>query len=350
MKFRLEALCRTCFVPGVLSAAGLFLPLRMGTAQTASPTTQTGPSGSLVAPRASQTVSTSVLPSKTDPQIDTFDSVHTVYRNPAANSRRQLLVFLPGTFGQTRGTRQFCTTAADLGYDVVSLMYPDDLSASFCGMDEDPEAFAKFRLGIIEGGEKSPRIKVSRANSIENRLIKLLLYLKTNRPGEAWGQYLEAKEEKKEPELRWESIAFAGQSQGGGHAALLACRHKVARVLMFSSPKDWSRRYARPAAWYTPSATPPSRCFAFVHEQDKQGCSYPQQLEILKAMHLTPPQSVDKSKPPFAKSHVLTTNFPGTPVTSRVAHNSEVSDAGTPKETDGTPKFKSVWIYMLTAE
>lgn len=299
-----------------------------------------------------QTVVTSVVPSKTDSKIDTFDSPHTIYRNPSANSRHQLLVFLPGTNGKTRGTKLFCTAAADQGYDVISLMYPDTISATVCQNDVDRDAFTKFRLEIIEGGDTSARITVDRANSIENRLVKLLLYLKANRPTEEWGQFLSSAKEKSD-ELLWEKMALAGQSQGGGHAALIATRHNVARVLLSSSPKDWSRRYDKPASWYKPSVTPASRYFAFLHEQDKQGCSYPQQLEILKAMGMTAlgnPVSVDKEKPPFANSRVLTTNYPGTPVTSTVAHTSEVSDGGTPKSTSDKPLFRPVWLYMLTDE
>lgn len=298
-----------------------------------------------------QTVVTSVIPSATDPKIDTFDSPHTLYRNAAVKSRHELLVFLPGTNGKTRGTKLFCTIAAAQGYHVISLMYPDDISATVCRNDVDRDAFTKFRLEVIEGGNQSPHIVVDRSNSIENRLVKLLLYQKANHPEEEWGQFLTAAEKETDKPF-WEKIAFAGQSQGGGHAALIARRHKVARVLLFSSPKDWSRRYDKPASWYKPSQTPVSRYFAFVHEQDKQGCSYVQQLGILKVMEMTTlgePVSVDKVKPPYANSRILTTNFPGKPVTSTVAHTSEVSDGNTPENAAGEPLFKPVWLYMLTS-
>jgi len=60
-------------------------------------------------------------------------------------------------------------------------------------------------MALIVGG-KSPHLDVSRADSIENRLIKLLLYLRQNRPTEGWDQFLTA-----DGGLRWESIAVAGQ-------------------------------------------------------------------------------------------------------------------------------------------
>ncbi|MBO2011651.1 BPSS1187 family protein [Hymenobacter negativus] len=304
-------------------------------------------------PLGAQTLRTAVVPSATDPSIDAFDSEHTLYRNPAVASRHELLIFLPGTSGKTRGTSLFCTTAANLGYHVICLMYPDEVSASICRNSPDSTAFDTFRRTIIEGGT-STFITVSCANSIDNRLLKLLFYLRATRPAEDWGQFLQTTP--KQPaggaseEPAWERLALAGQSQGGGHAALLASRHRVARVLLFSSPKDWSRYYNRPAAWYAASQTPADRYYAFVHEQDQQGCTYTQQLKILNTLHLGNPQSVDNAAPPYQHAHALSTNYPGTLVTSQVAHTSEVGDGQTPKKADGTPLFQLVWQYMLTAK
>lgn len=294
-----------------------------------------------------QTQSFAVLPSDTDPKIDTFNSEHTLYRNPSVPARGELLVFLPGTNGKTKNTKLFCTRAADLGYHVVCLMYPDNLSATACWSDSDKEAFTKFRLELIEGGDKSPYIAVDRTNCIENRLIKLLVSLKAKRSTEGWEQFVTEKDE-----LVWKKLALAGQSQGGGHAALMAREHEVARVILFSSPKDFSRRYNEPAAWYDPTPkTPLARYFTFQHEQDKQGCNFTQQLAILEKLGLTKfgaPISVDTQKPPYSHTRILTTNYPGTPVPSTQAHTSVVGDGGTPKSSDRKPLFEPVWTYLLT--
>ena len=63
-----------------------------------------------------------------------------------------------------------------------------------------------------------------------NRIVKLLAHLEANHPGEGWGTFLEG------AAPRWESIAVAGHSQGGGHAANIGRLHGVARVIMF----DWT--------------------------------------------------------------------------------------------------------------
>ena len=88
-------------------------------------------------------------------------------------------------------------------------------------------------MEIITGEDRSGLISVNRANSIENRLLRLVMYLKANRPGEGWDSFLANGKE-----LKWENIVLTGQSQGGGHAPLMAKHRKVARVIMYSSPKD----------------------------------------------------------------------------------------------------------------
>ena len=64
---------------------------------------------------------------------------------------------------------------------------------------------------------------------------------------------------------------MAGQSQGGGHAALLAMQRRVRRrVLMFGSPKDFNIHFGQPARWYSgPNATPLGRFFSFAHGADE---------------------------------------------------------------------------------
>ena len=287
-----------------------------------------------------------VVPSQTDPAIKTFDFPHCIYLNRApAADRHQLLLWIPGT--QPPGTEnkgpgaagRFCEMAAGFGYRAIVLRYPNDESAAVVRQDSDPAAFEKFRMAIIAGGS-SRHITVSRADSIENRLLKLLLYLQQNRPAEEWGQFLTS-----EGGIRWEAFVLAGQSQGGGHAALLAMQHPVARVVCFGSPKDYSLASGRPAAWLSAkSATPATRFFALNHQQDSQGCTPAQQLENLRALKLDAlggPVNVDKETPPYRHSHILTTNYPGGKLTSKEAHTTGISPRN-------EAVFGKVWAYMLT--
>ena len=215
----------------------------------------------LVATIARADVTTfSILPSATDPAIKTFDNPHWIYVNrdivvdqkpELPKDRHELLLWLPGTGGNGRQYAAFCNLAADLGYHVVTLMYPNKIPAAICRNDSDPTAFETFRMAIIQGGD-TKYISVDKSESIDNRLVKLLLFVKQRRPKEDWEQFLNG-----DGTIKWEAIAVGGQSQGGGHAALIGIKHRVARVICTGSPKDYSKSLDIPAAWYgEESATP----------------------------------------------------------------------------------------------
>jgi hypothetical protein len=288
-----------------------------------------------------------ILPSLTDPAIKTFDTPHCVYPLPvdARNDRHELLLWIPGT--QPPGTEsqgpgaagRFCELATTLGYRAIVLKYPNDESASVVRNERDPAAFEQFRMALIAGG-RSPHVTVPRAESIENRLIKLLLHLKHHRPDEGWEQFLTA-----DGAVRWEAVAVAGQSQGGGHAALLGIKHLVARVICFGAPKDYSVARSAPADWLRiDPATPRNRFFALNHQQDHQGCSPEEQLENLRALKLDTlggPVNVDREAPPYHHSHILTTNYPGGKLTSKEAHTTGINPRN-------ESVFGKTWTYLLT--
>jgi hypothetical protein len=216
-----------------------------------------------------EATSFTVLPSITDSTIKIFDSPHAIYvdRDIVVEHRAQMadrhefLIWLISTNGGAAGSaRAFCTLAADQGYHVISLMYADTVPATVCKDDGNPQAFEAFRMAIIRGGS-AQHIVIPRQESIENRLIALLRYLRTQRPDEDWGQFLT-----EDGSPRWEALAFAGQSKDGGHAALIGVKYPVARVICAGAPKDYSSRLNSPAAWYSiHSVTPKSRFFVFNH-------------------------------------------------------------------------------------
>jgi hypothetical protein len=278
---------------------------------------------------------TAVSPATTDAALAGSEAPHRVYLDPAATPRNQLLLFLPGTGGRNTGPpRAFSVTAAELGYHVIELAYPNALSATVCWKDPDPSCFENFRREIIEGNDTSPLISVDHAGSIENRLKKLLKALSARQPARGWGQFLDPA-----GSVAWQRMALAGQSQGGGHAALLARDHEVSRVLLFGAPKDYDPKRHEPAPWYRPGRTPAGRFVAFVHTADKQGCSFAEQLAIYRAMGMTDkPVSVDGATPPYGNAHILLTSYPGHAISSKEAHVIGISD----------PRFKPVWVYMLT--
>ena len=268
--------------------------------------------------------------------------------------RGELLVFLPGTGGHGQGAKAFCRLAANLGYRVVSLAYPNDLPATVCGNDPNPEAFERFRMAIIEGGSvtiaglegRRREFSVAKADSIEMRLCALLEELVRLRPRENWAQFLT-----QDKRVNWSVIAFAGQSQGGGHAALIGIKHRVARVICTGAPKDYSKRLNGPAAWYGKASATPKGCFfTFNHVQDPKGCAPEGQLQNIRMLGLDAfgrPIDVTKEPAPFQHSRTLLTSFPEVTVEgvesdgAKAAHTSVIDDRN-------ADRWKDVWTYMLT--
>lgn len=216
-----------------------------------------------------QYVAECIKPSETDPAIGRFDAAHYVLFNRNTEPRANLLVFLPGTGGEPPGPVPFLKMAADAGYRVVSLAYNDvPAVAVYCPRKPDPACSAEFRRMRIYGDGTSldPAIDNTRAESIVNRLAKLLQYLDRHERNRGWAGYLA------NGAPNWSRIALAGQSQGAGMAAFIAKQHAVARVILFSSPWDFvvstgnRRNLASWIGW--PAKTPPERWFGGYHEQE----------------------------------------------------------------------------------
>src|SRR5262249_54787697 len=158
---------------------------------------------------------------------------HLVFFNPGVPDRKLLVVFIPGTGSKPAVARGFCTVAANEGFHTISLAYPDNLSMSYFHGSADPEAFQKARENIIYGPAKYDKLDTGVPNSIQNRLHFLLHYLADHFPQEGWQQFFL----KRGKNFDYRKMILCGSSQGGGHAALMAYEHEVARVVMFASPK-----------------------------------------------------------------------------------------------------------------
>jgi hypothetical protein len=166
------------------------------------------------------------------------------------------------------------------------------------------------------------------------------------RPREEWGQFLN-----EDGGSKWESIAVAGQSQGGGHAALIGIKHRVARVLCFGSPKDYSVALNAPAAWYSdPSETPKDRFFSFNHQQDPVGCT-PHQLyrnvQVLEGEAFGTPAPVDSEPSPYHHARVLYTGYPAVTVAGEMSEGARTAH-GSAINTKNAQRWAPVWTYMLT--
>ncbi len=279
----------------------------------------------------------------TDPNIAWELYRHISFYNPSCQSQNTLVVHLVGSFDKPASTSLFPKLAANNGFDVISLKYPNQIAAkNVCANSSDLDCYLNFRKEIIEGKDYSDNTSVDVTNSINNRLLKLLQYLAPNYPEQNWSKYFQG------DNINWQQIIISGHSQGGGHAAVIAMTNKVKRVLMFAAPNDYSDYYHAPAAWTSlPHSTPNSAYFAFNNLNDKvvkpsQQFAIWQNLGLATFGQLV---NVDNTKAPFANTHQLSTSYQTTGIGAN--HSAVILDSRTPLDKKMQPVFLQVWKYML---
>ena len=147
-----------------------------------------------------------IAPVVTDPAITNGNPLfrHWVYLDINRPPAGKLFVFLPGTGGPPNAYRLILETAAQAGCHAVGLAYVNEqeVNAELC-LGQPATCAGEVRLENVTGADTSPLLDVNRANSIENRLIKLLEYLHRQFPAEGWGAFLTG------GQPRWELVAVS---------------------------------------------------------------------------------------------------------------------------------------------
>jgi hypothetical protein len=296
-----------------------------------------------------------ISPQATDPQIDTFLDPHYVWLQQTETRDSMvedpmLWFFLPSTGAKPADFQLIAEEAAHLGYHVISLMYPNkNAVGAICNplpdADQRESCYENIRLQTLDGVRRSNFTNVNAPNSIYNRLAKLLQYLAANFPGDGWKQFL------KDGAPRWSRIAVAGHSQGGGTAALIGKLHRVARVVMISSPPDGCvDPQCRAARWVAIGATPATRYYGLGHQQELPIRPIRANWKALGLDGFGTPVAPEASAPPYGCTHMLLTNLPPAPGFTNpfrlVAHLSTALDANTPRLADGTPALRDAWRYI----
>ena len=277
-----------------------------------------------------------VAPQTTDPAIDKALDNHYVWLDTAARSNHTLFVFLPGTGQNASLFQRVQQEAARVGYHVIGLTYVS-------GTATDPSScYENARLEVIDGVDRSPVADVNPANSIDNRLTKLLQYLAAQYPDEGWQRFL------LQGEPKWSRIAVAGHSQGGGNAAMIAKIRLVARVVLFSSVTD--SIHSEAASWEATHITPAERYYGIAHDRDLFYRPIRAGWDSLGLALFGAPATPETSSPPYGSTHTLVTDLtPQGGFAGTNAHGAPSNDLNTPLGPDGTPLLLVAWRYLLTA-
>lgn len=278
--------------------------------------------------RADGQVRVQLVPvASTDARIREIHGPHIALDDPSAASRHILVLMIEGTGASAVSCRRFDSCLATLGYQVVSIDYPNNVITTVCSKSSDSSCFDGFRQEILFGTPVSPLVDVDSTNCIVNRFTRLLTWLAANDKGGGWRDYLRA------GKPRWDRIVVAGHSQGAGHAAYLGQTFRLAGVLMLSGPQDYLQVYRSPAPWESrKSQTPVSRYYAFLHVQDPFNYRY----QVADVCALTGAALTD-----------TTMVSPGAPV--RSTRHILVNDLQTSDKHGSTlqTKFIQVWEYAL---
>jgi Thrombospondin type 3 repeat len=309
-----------------------------------------------------------IAPNVTDPAIDPARGNHFGWlpRDPARRNEK-LLVFMPGG-GANNYPQEWAKLGeegARIGYHTVVLAYRNEApiaATSACGSTELPPASPpncarNARQEILDGSDSSPVVSVSRADSIEHRLTKLLEYLAaaSGHADEGWSRFLDTSGA--QPAPNWPEITVSGQSLGAGEAMLIAMLHPVHRVAAFAGFTDARH------GWITldGAPTPSQKFFALIHRRDN---FYSRTCYAYQALVLAPtcplpgfddrndtanPLLAEHRSPPYDGAHVLVTNLEPASLTvvTDPYHTSTTRDGWTPLDEEGRPLQASAWRYVL---
>ncbi|MHA2362615.1 MAG: BPSS1187 family protein [Candidatus Hodarchaeales archaeon] len=291
-----------------------------------------------------------VPPNVTDPMIDSqlFDNY--VVLNNSVPAKNILWVHFPGATLAPSAYSLFIKEAADQGYHSIGLTWENIYSLNLnCISDPDLACYDYIRLEIFDGINRTHKCDVSDnpANSILNRLIKLLIYLNEQSPSDGWDQYLDS-----EGQPEWAKIAFSGHSFGGGQAGIIGQMYSVARVVFFASPEDWNAMQDEHANWMNETfATSSDRMYGFIHTMDDfYWHNYaPKNWYKMGLGNHGNLVSVDYIDPPYMNSHQLITSARGFGFNPRfLPHQGVIMDQFLNLLIDGSNRYLPVWRYLLS--
>jgi len=283
-----------------------------------------------------------VASSLVDANAPTIRSAHLTARDPEARPRQLLAIYLPGTGGTANSEGPILDVLARDGYHAISLDYPNSVTAAVFRPARERRAFDRYREDVVFGGRADDSLTVAPASSIASRISALLLHLAATRGDQGWSQFVEG------ASVCWPKLVLIGHSQGSGHAAYLAQRRRVEKVLVIAGPQDYLTALRMPAPWLGgASRTPRSRFRTLLHRDDEYDAQL--QLAANRSLHRsTAPPTVFRERLPNTRRApaIAISERPPTPAEREdkaahpqraVAHISLVTQA-----------YAEVWLYLLS--
>jgi hypothetical protein len=285
-----------------------------------------------------------ITPTITDPDIKETGNKHYAYLDTRIANKNTLLIFLGGTGSSPAQYHLFCRMASSLGYHVINIDYLNTIPGTVCRGSDDSECYSNYHHEMWFGVNVSDKLNVSKSNSLENRIVKLLTYLQTTHPEESWSKYITSGL----PDYR--NIVVTGHSQGGGHVTFIAFKAEVKKVISFSAPNDFLPDEDHSATWLRNTPVTHIQNFYVLNHSGDEIVSPAEQYQIVSEiglLHFSDTVHLHVTTLPD-DSHVLISDFDPNQnaVTGRLKHNSTIVDAVIPEGEAGKAILNS-WIYLL---
>jgi hypothetical protein len=304
-----------------------------------------------------------VDPSTVDPatQSDPGFAANSIY-GPTTTPRNALAVVLHGTSSVPSAHDSVAAALRSDGYHVILLRYSASLGTLYVCPDSaaatDPDCHRDLRHETTFGaGVADPdgqvrdqaTANISAANSVVNRLLKLVDYMAETQPSAGFAQF-----QKKTGgscnvmnntygacELEWSKVALLGHSQGAGVALYMAKFYSTRAVGLFSGSYDAfvDNGVATAAAWTGEGGfdTPPGSIRTLMHTSDYGA----DRIRAVADSVGVPGPEVSATVPPFATNRLLTSLSSQCPWDGAPGHNSTSVDGCVPGYA-----YWDAWRYM----
>lgn len=252
------------------------------------------------------------------------DMQHAVV-DTSVTPRGELVIWLMGH------NQRFFEHLSGYGLHAIQPHYANRWFSKIDGQKRDDGiTLGKVRLEAATGEDFSPLVNIAKPDGLAARSIQFVKWLAENHPEGNWEQFLNDDGS----DLLWDKVILSGISHGSTTSARFAKHQKVARVVMFSGPRDQFDEWQG-----YPSATPQNRYFGFTHILDSgwTGDHYCRSWQMLGLAQFGPMVNVDDATPPYGNSRRLITNIDVNNDAGK-AHGIVLSAAA----------WDDVWRYLFT--